>query len=106
MEEKKKKTFSIQFKMPSLQFPRSPRPQFRRLVLSGAGILVVIIGIHVYLAYRIGAEDIFGGTPAFTTQFAKVNEKKLTTILSRYDEKAQLRQDSLSKEPPVSDPSK
>ncbi len=87
-------------------FPFAPHRQFRRLTFVAFILLAGSIGVHMYLFHRILSRNIFQVTSAPSNSSAVVNEKKLSSVLSRYKAKSQMRTDLETNPAAVPDPSK
>lgn len=87
-------------------FPISPRKQFRRLVFVLIIALAGVVLFHVYLFHRISSRNIFQSTVAPASTAPIINEKKLTDVLSRYEEKSKKRMELQTNPVVVEDPSR
>ncbi len=86
-------------------FPIAPTRQFRYLVIAVFLALLCTIAFHTYFFYVVESQGIFQNDQVATTG-PKVNDKKLTSVLSRYDKKNSVRTAALQIAPAVSDPEK
>ena len=86
-------------------FPISPRKQFRRLAVVTFIALIGVIAFHIQFFTQIQNQSLFQVTTAPAATIQTVNEKKLTMVLSRYQDKSTTRDAALNLVPLVSNPS-
>ena len=87
-------------------FPMSPRRHFRRLVLTMLALFLAVVGFHSYYFYRIQTHKVFQAADATVAPAPKVNEAKLTKVLSHYENKAIMRTQAAQLVPVVGEPDK
>lgn len=87
-------------------FPLSPERQFRRLVIVTLMLLAALVAFHMYFFKHIESPNLFQSNTTIITAGQTVNEKKLTSVLARFQDKAAVRAIASQLSPLVAEPSK
>jgi len=100
--ETPKKKLKLEFSLKeSFSFPVAPVRQFRSLMFISLFVFVAMVGAHMYLFYKIKSKDIFQTAEVQTVSVPTVNEKKLNSVLTRYQAKEAARAAAIQKAPEV-----
>ena len=87
-------------------FQISSKRQFSKLMITVFVVFVAVVIIHVRIFSNIQSDGFFKADSAPVAVGQTVNEKKLTNVLARFEEKAKARIVALTVVSPVLEPSK
>ena len=89
-----------------LIFRISPAKHFNNLIILSFSLLICIVAYHGYIYYQIKYLDIQKSSEIYPAPVPTINNKKLSTILNKFDEKAKIQAGVLNLVPPIVDPSR
>ena len=87
-------------------FSVAPARQFRHIVVFSLCMFLAIIAFHGYLFYRVLFFDMRESTSVVSIPVPTINQSKLESVLSRFEQRSQAQAVAMQTTSSVVDPSK